>query len=59
VTRLHTETAKALAMADTKTRLLDAGIIGTSSTPEQFNAYIQAETRKWAKVIKDAGIKAD
>ncbi|MDB5903977.1 MAG: hypothetical protein JWM26_2855, partial [Betaproteobacteria bacterium] len=45
VTRLHTETAKALAMADTKTRLLDAGIIGTSSTPEQFNAYIQAETR--------------
>jgi tripartite-type tricarboxylate transporter receptor subunit TctC len=59
VTRLHTETAKALAMADTKTRLLDAGIIGTSSTPEQFNAYIQAETKKWAKVIKDAGIKAD
>jgi tripartite-type tricarboxylate transporter receptor subunit TctC len=46
-------------MADTKTRLLDAGIIGTSSTPEQFNAYIQAETKKWAKVIKDAGIKAD
>jgi tripartite-type tricarboxylate transporter receptor subunit TctC len=59
VTRLHTETAKALAMADTKTRLLDAGIIGTSSTPEQFNAYIQAETKKWAKVVKDAGIKAD
>jgi tripartite-type tricarboxylate transporter receptor subunit TctC len=59
VTRLHTETAKALAMADTKTRLLDAGIIGTSSTPDQFNAYIQAETKKWAKVVKDAGIKAD
>ncbi|MDB5865106.1 MAG: LacI family transcriptional regulator, partial [Betaproteobacteria bacterium] len=59
VTRLHTETAKALAMADTKTRLLDAGIIGTSSTPEQFNTYIQAETKKWAKVVKDANIKAD
>ncbi|HEV7801447.1 MAG TPA: tripartite tricarboxylate transporter substrate binding protein [Burkholderiales bacterium] len=59
VTRLHAETAKALAMADTKTRLLDAGIIATSSTPDVFNAYIQAETKKWAKVVKDANIKAD
>ena len=59
VTRVHAETAKALAMPDVKTRLLDAGIIATSSTPEAFNTYIQAETRKWAKVIKSANIKAD
>jgi tripartite-type tricarboxylate transporter receptor subunit TctC len=59
ITRLHAETAKALAMPDVKTRLLDAGIIATSSTPEQFTAYIQSETSKWAKVVKDANIKAD
>jgi tripartite-type tricarboxylate transporter receptor subunit TctC len=59
IARLHAETAKALAMPDVKTRLLDAGIIATSSTPEQFTGYINSETKKWAKVVKDANIKAD
>ena len=59
VTRLHAETAKALTMADVKTRLIDAGIIATSSTPDAFAAYIAAETKKWAKVVKAANIKAD
>jgi tripartite-type tricarboxylate transporter receptor subunit TctC len=59
VGRLNTEIVKALAMADVKTRLLDAGIIATSSTPEALAAYSQAETKKWAKVVKDANIKAD
>ena len=59
VTRIHAETAKALAMADVKTRLLDAGIIATSSTPEAFTGYIKQETQKWAKVVKTANIKPD
>ena len=59
IARLQTETSKALAMADVKTRLLDAGIIATPSTPEQFAGYIQRETQKWGKVVKDANIKPD
>jgi tripartite-type tricarboxylate transporter receptor subunit TctC len=59
VTRVHAESAKALATADVKTRLLDAGIIATSSTPETFTTYIQRETQKWAKVVKAANIKPD
>ena len=59
VARLHTETAKTLAMPDVKTRLLDAGIIATPSSPEALAAYGQAETKKWAKVIKAANIKVD
>jgi tripartite-type tricarboxylate transporter receptor subunit TctC len=59
VARLNTELVKALAMADVKTRLLDAGIIATPSSPEAFAAYAQAETKKWAKVIKAANIKVD
>jgi tripartite-type tricarboxylate transporter receptor subunit TctC len=46
-------------MPDVKTRLLDAGIIATPSSPEAFAAYMQAETKKWAKVVKDANIKTD
>jgi tripartite-type tricarboxylate transporter receptor subunit TctC len=59
ITRLNTEVVKTLAMPDVKTRLLDAGIIATSSSPEAFAAYMQAETKKWAKVVKDAKIKTD
>jgi tripartite-type tricarboxylate transporter receptor subunit TctC len=30
-----------------------------SNTPEQFAAYIKSEIAKWAKVIKDTGVKLD
>ena len=29
------------------------------NTPEQFGAYVQAEIRKWSKLVKDAGITAN
>jgi tripartite-type tricarboxylate transporter receptor subunit TctC len=47
------------AMADpgVKEKLADQGLIVAGDTPEQFRAYIEAETRKWAKVIKDAGVE--
>ena len=28
-------------------------------TPEQFNAFVRAETAKWAKVVRASNIKAD
>jgi tripartite-type tricarboxylate transporter receptor subunit TctC len=59
ITRLNAETVKALAMPDVKTRLLDAGIIAVSSTPEAFASYIQSETKKWAKVVRDAKITVE
>jgi tripartite-type tricarboxylate transporter receptor subunit TctC len=47
------------AMADpgVREKLADQGLIVAGDTPEQFRAYIEAETRKWAKVIKDAGVE--
>jgi len=59
ITRLNAEVVKILAMPDVKARLLDAGIIATSSSPEAFAAYAQAETIRWAKVVKDANIKTE
>jgi tripartite-type tricarboxylate transporter receptor subunit TctC len=57
--RVHDETVKALAAPDVKKRLLETGIVATTSTPEQFAAYIDSETKKWAKVIKAANIKVE
>lgn len=59
VAKLNGEVVKALAAPDVKKRLLEAGIVATSSSPEVFTAYVKAETAKWAKVIKDAGITVE
>ena len=59
VERLHKVTVSVLEMPDVRQALLDQGIEAAPNTPEQFAAYIQAETKKWAQVIKAAGIKVD
>jgi tripartite-type tricarboxylate transporter receptor subunit TctC len=59
IAKANAETVKAMAAPDVKKRLLDAGIIAVSSSPEGFSTYIRAETAKWGKVIKDANIKGD
>ena len=47
------------AMTDpaVKEKLADQGLTLAPQTPEQFRAYIASETRKWANVIKDAGVE--
>jgi tripartite-type tricarboxylate transporter receptor subunit TctC len=42
-----------------KTRLLSSGVESLRMTPAEFGKFIAAETEKWAKVVKFAGIKAD
>jgi tripartite-type tricarboxylate transporter receptor subunit TctC len=59
IARLNAELHKALATADLKSRLVTAGIEPLTSTPQEFGAFIQTETGRYAKVIKDAGIKAE
>jgi tripartite-type tricarboxylate transporter receptor subunit TctC len=60
VDRLHAEVVKALAAPDLKKQLLGLGIVATSSaSPGAFGSYIAAETAKWAKVVRAAGIKAE
>jgi tripartite-type tricarboxylate transporter receptor subunit TctC len=47
------------AMADpsVKQKLADQGLTVAGDTSEHFRGFIDAETRKWAKVIKDAGLE--
>ena len=59
IARLNAELTKALTSTDLKERLLTAGIEPLTSTPEEFGKFIQAETPRYAKVIKDANIKAE
>jgi tripartite-type tricarboxylate transporter receptor subunit TctC len=59
VTRLNGEIVKILNTPEMKDRLSREGAEVSASTAEQFGAYLKAETTKWGKVIKQAGIRAD
>ena len=59
VQRLNVEIVKILQSAEVKERFLKQGVDVQTSTPEQFDAFVKAEVVRWAKVIKDAGIRAD
>jgi tripartite-type tricarboxylate transporter receptor subunit TctC len=59
VRKLQLETAKALALPDVHARLADLGMETIGDSPEEFAATIRSELPKWAKLIKDAGIKPE
>jgi tripartite-type tricarboxylate transporter receptor subunit TctC len=59
ITRLNGEFTRATASADLKERFAAAGVDPLSSTPEQFGAFIRSEATRFARVVKDAGIKAE
>lgn len=59
ISRLHAEVAKALNSPDVKQRLQSQGADPIGNTPEQFSAWIQQETNKWAGVVKVSGAKVD
>jgi tripartite-type tricarboxylate transporter receptor subunit TctC len=54
--QLNTDLHKALTAPDVQRRLMEQGVDPAPSTPDQFAVFIRAETEKWAKVVKDAGV---
>ncbi|HZM43864.1 MAG TPA: tripartite tricarboxylate transporter substrate binding protein [Burkholderiales bacterium] len=59
VRRLHVETIKALALPDLRAKLADLALEGIGNSPDEFAAFIKSEIPKWAKVVKESGIKPD
>jgi len=57
--KLRLETVKALALPDVRAKLADLGVEGIGNSPDEFAAVIKSEIPKWAKVIKESGMKAD
>ncbi|MBM3344654.1 MAG: tripartite tricarboxylate transporter substrate binding protein [Betaproteobacteria bacterium] len=59
VTRINTELNRALADPGVIQRLLAQGVEATPRTQAEFREMILAETERWRKVIKTAGLKID
>jgi tripartite-type tricarboxylate transporter receptor subunit TctC len=58
IEKLHRETVRILALPEMRKRFEGLGMEVVGNTPAEFAALIKDETPFWAKVIKDAGIKA-
>jgi tripartite-type tricarboxylate transporter receptor subunit TctC len=59
VEKLNTEVNAAVVDPDIRARLVALGVVPMSMTAAAFGKFIAAETAKWGKVIKTAGIKPE
>ena len=57
--KLNADLNKVLNSPDLRQRMEDQGIEVTPSTPEQFLAHVKAETARWTKVVREAGLVGD
>jgi tripartite-type tricarboxylate transporter receptor subunit TctC len=57
--KLYGELTDILKSPDVVARLRDIGAEPGGQTPQQFASFIRAETEKWTRLAKDAGIQAD
>jgi tripartite-type tricarboxylate transporter receptor subunit TctC len=59
VARLNREANEALKSPDVEKILAADGLTAAGGTPERFEAIIRSETVRWAKVVKQAGVKVE
>ena len=59
VGKIQADTANALNSPEVKARLEALGLEVVGSTPARFDAFVKSEIGKWARVVRDNGIKAD
>lgn len=60
VNRVHAETLRAMQLPETRVKLAEIGADDTvTRTPEEFAAIVRADTARYARVVKEAGLKID
>ena len=59
IARLNAELVRALRDPEIREKLKTYGMSPAPGTPEQFSALLQSESARYAKVVREAGIKAD
>jgi tripartite-type tricarboxylate transporter receptor subunit TctC len=59
VTRLHADTINALASTELRAKLSNLGIDAIGSSPDELATLIKAEVPRWARIVRDSGIKVE
>ncbi len=59
VQKIQADTEKVLRNPEMRKRIEEQGMEVVASTPQQFDAFVQSEMTRWARVINEAGIQAE
>lgn len=59
IDKLHSHIAKAVNTPDVRERFATLAVEPRTNTPAQFRALLESDLKRWAKVVKDAGIKTE
>jgi tripartite-type tricarboxylate transporter receptor subunit TctC len=59
VARLNSEVVAVMKQPEVRERLLKSGVEPMYNTPAEFATFIEAETQRYAKVVKSAGVQVD
>ncbi len=59
VNTINAEINRMLQQPDVREKLLALGVVPLTGTPEALGDYLKFEAARWAKLIKEAGIKAE
>jgi tripartite-type tricarboxylate transporter receptor subunit TctC len=59
VARLNGELVKVLRAPDVKEQMAALGAEPGGDTPEEFGAFVKAESMRWGKIIKEKGIRLE
>jgi tripartite-type tricarboxylate transporter receptor subunit TctC len=57
--QLNADINRVLALPEVKRRFAEQGVRVIGGSPEAFGAYLQAQMRRWAKVVQDAGLQVE
>jgi tripartite-type tricarboxylate transporter receptor subunit TctC len=59
IVKIHADVIKVLQDAGVSEKLSAMGATAVGNTPEQFGAVMRADSEKWAKLIREADIRAE
>lgn len=59
VNKLNAEMVKIFKRPDVQTRLTEMGAEFAGSSPQELGAQLASDVKTWAKVVQEAGVRAD
>ena len=59
IDKLHAEMVKAMKTPELREKFSNVGAETIANTPAEYGAFVQAELKKWSKVVRSTGVKID